>query len=155
VSFIADVGINTCVVLTSFYKARAGGPGGSSLRMIYDYIYIIIIFPYPFWLKPSRIRPPPPTSFGLANWGGTCRGALRRQPLAFEHSNGWMLEGMCDSARCASCLLRSWRASSPAATGVALDVREPFIPPLGFQHSSSCAVEGIVSVAIRCASGLL
>jgi len=27
--------------------------------MIYDYIDIIIINPYPFWLKPSRIRPPP------------------------------------------------------------------------------------------------
>jgi len=54
--FIADVGINTCVVLTSFYKPRAGGRGVS---LIYDYIYIIIINPYPFWLKPSRIRPPP------------------------------------------------------------------------------------------------
>jgi len=28
------------------------------LSLIYDYIYIIIINPYPFWLKPSRIRPP-------------------------------------------------------------------------------------------------
>jgi len=31
-------------------------------------------------------------------------------------------------------------------SSVALDVRQPFIPPLVFERSSSCAVDGIVKV---------
>ena len=59
--------------------------GDHPFRMIYDYIYIIIIFPYPFWLKPSRIRPPPQLLLMEPDAEPTGNASRRWQRLLFHY----------------------------------------------------------------------